>query len=194
MGKSGGTGGGSAGGGRGGGGYAAASQGAVDFFGTHTMLRTSIVDYTGASYRRTNELMREGMTKFSQKYGEKMAKHTLGVAQGTQRALNRAIEAGVTYTGTTYRGMEISKAELSKWTSSGTAVNRGIWSTSVSKSVAKQFSTNAVITIRKVRGVAVKGISMVPRENEVALPAGTRFKLVSVREVKGVHHITLEQK
>jgi hypothetical protein len=173
--------------------FASSSQAAAEYFAKHPDQEKAIKSYTGSGYLKVNELLRKGLDEFTAKYGKADTKATLARAQSMQVAVNRAAAAGHVFKGETVRGMEASPGHIAKWIERGEIVNRSLWSTTISRGVAKNFQGNLVLHLKQHSGVALGKVSLLKHEKEVLIPAGKRFKITKSRKVGKVTHLWLRQ-
>jgi hypothetical protein len=173
--------------------FAASSKGAAEYLAKNPEHEAAVKSYTGAGYLRVNELLRNGYDAFAAKHGKVLAKVTLANAQRMQIAVNRAAAAGHLFKGEVKRGMSASAEQIAHWVKSGQLVNKSLWSTSVSKGVAKDFTGNVVLHIKQHSGVALGVVSQFKHEKEVLIPAGKRFKITKSKKAGGVTHLYLKQ-
>jgi hypothetical protein len=173
--------------------FASSSKGAAEFFAKNPDHESAVKSYTGYGYKRVNELLREGFDEFAKKHGKAGAKKVLAAAQQMQAAVNRAAEAGHVFKGDTVRGMSASPEQIGHWLKRGELVNKSLWSTSVSKGVAKNFTGNVVLHLKQHSGVALGVVSHFKHEKEVLIPAGKRFKITKSKAVGGVTHLWIRQ-
>lgn len=173
--------------------FASSSKGAAEYFAKHPEQQAAVESYTGFGYKRVNELLRSGYDAFAAKHGQAAAKATLGNAQKMQIAVNRAVAAGHVFKGDTVRGMSASKEQIAHWLARGELVNKSLWSTSVSKGIAKNFTGNVVLHLKQHSGVALGVVSQFKHEKEVLIPAGKRFKITKSRKAGNVTHLYLRQ-
>ncbi len=173
---------------------AASSKGAAEYFAKNPEQQAAVQDYTSFGYKRVNELLRDGFDAFATKHGKAAAKATLAKAQKMQIAVNRAAGAGHVFKGETLRGMSASHEQIAHWIKRGELVNKSLWSTTVSKSVAtSDFRGNLVLHIKQHSGVALGVVSHFKHEKEVLIPAGRRFKITKSRKAGNVTHLYLRQ-
>lgn len=173
--------------------FASSSKDVAAFFERNPDHKAAVVSYTGTGYIRVNELLRNGYDAFAAKHGKERAKETLARAQKMQIAVNRAASAGHVFKGEVVRGMSASAEQISTWVSRGELVNRSLWSTTVSRGVAKNFTGNVVLHLKQQSGVALGRVSQFKHEKEVLIPAGKRFKITKTRKVGNVTHLYMRQ-
>ena len=173
--------------------YAASSADVARYLAQRPEQLEPLRAYTGTAYRSINELLRDGFDAFAAKHGRATAKATLTRAQATQRAINRASEAGHAFSGEVLRRQDASQAQVAHWIKRGEITNRSLLSTTIAKSVLSAASGNVVLHLKQHSGVALAGISHVRSEKEVLIPAGRRFKITKVRRRGTVMHIYARQ-
>jgi len=146
-----------------------------------------VKDYTGAGSRAMNLMAIEGYDAMVKERGKEEAQRLLKKARDLQVALHGApkLEA------TVHRGMTLPKKTIDELIARREFVAKNFFSTSISKGGA--FSGNVKLTIRQHSGVPVEKISSVKSEREVLLPAGIRYRITSVRKVKGTYFIKMSE-
>jgi hypothetical protein len=146
-----------------------------------------VKDYTGSGSRAMNLMAIEGYDATVKERGKEEAQRLLKKARALQLALHGApkLEA------TVYRGMTLPRKTIDELVARGEFSAKNFFSTSISK--GRAFSGKVKLTIRQHSGVPVEKVSSVAHEREVLLPAGTRYKVTSVRKVRSTYHIHMTE-
>ena len=105
--------------------------------------------------------------------------------------------------GKIYRGVTMEQYELDKLVSSGEYNSKSVTSWSSDKTIAKDYATKihgskpvkvVFILDKPKNATSVKYISLYKSENEILQKSNQSFKVVNVKDVKGIKYITLAQK
>lgn len=108
--------------------------------------------------------------------------------------LDRAMKQLPPYDGTVYRGLAVDKDELQGWTDSKEVVFKTMTSTSKKEETARKFAADntkadkpieLVYIIEKSGGRDIREFSQYKGEDEIMVPAGTRFTVTEITTLDG---------
>jgi ADP-ribosyltransferase exoenzyme len=138
---------------------------AIDAFTSDDVM--ALADYTGSGYEELNEALRSDALD---------ASHHARID-----ALNNALEKLPPYEGPVIRGTNLPPDVLAQYRPGEFFIERGFMSTTMNTAVARSpmFAGNVEFRILSSTGRDISPVSMFPGEQEILLPAGTRFYVVS---------------
>ncbi len=125
----------------------------------------ALADYTDNGYEDLNGALRSGTVNGSQ--------------QARIEALNTALEKLPHYEGIVVRGTDLSPRVLAEYEAGMIVTEDGFTSTTTSRAVATEFGDNVLFKVFSVTGRDISSMSVLPHEQEVLFPSGSRFYVVS---------------
>jgi hypothetical protein len=167
---------------------------AVKFFEGHPNL-AKIQDYFNTERAVASDVER---SRFSR---PKDTTRTVNAGQAqyaTNKALSDAVDRGLGYQGTVYRGARMSPEEIQKLVASGKVKSDHLWSTSKDEGHAEAFAKKGstgepvVFAIDGSSGVDLDTVPGLNTFDEVGIPTGRQFQIVdSFRDKSGVLRVKM---
>lgn len=139
-----------------------------------TTQRTALRKYTGSAYQDMNMHLRDGLS---------VGRSTTNAITEAQRGMRPSTQPILVHRGTNFSQFGVQDAAQARQLVGKTMQDNGFMSTSVGGSAA--FGGDVLLEIECPTGTPmafVKSISKYSRENEMLLAAGTKYRVLSVRE------------
>lgn len=145
--------------------------------------KTAVFGYSGHEYYDLNKVLR----------GDKK---TTPYIENYKELLSQAVDNFKDkHVGWVFRGARLDKEHIAKYQdafNNNSTIQHDFF-TSTSHTIGSEFSGNMKYSIYSKRGVLIEKLSDHSHEKEVLLNAGTKFKILSMREKEGITYIKMEE-
>lgn len=166
----------------------------AQFFESHPSL-PKIQEYFNSERAVASDVER---SNFSRPKDNTRTANATEAQYAANKALIEAVNDGMGYQGTTYRGVRMAPEEVQKLIASGKVKNDHLWSTSKDESHAAAFAKKGsggepvLFTIEGSSGVDLDSVPGLNTFDEVGIPTGRQFRVTdSYRDKDGILRVKL---